>query len=121
MSFSDIQEVPNVPACNVTHKNIKCIYLALGPQSASGLMGKRVNFFSLDWGVASFRISKHASSLLSLLRMAWAGDRSDIFFLLMGFSFTQHRRISQITCCDDYDKKKKIIVVHYYSLLRCSL
>ena len=73
------------------------IYLALGPQSASGLMGKRDNFFSLDWGVASARISKHASSSDSLLRMAWAGDRSDIFFLLIGCSFTQHRRISHIT------------------------
>ena len=71
------------------------LYLGLGPQLASGFSWYLRSFFCLEAGFAPDLASKDTWITGSLLRIAEPGELT--FFLLTGWSFSQHLMISHTT------------------------
>ena len=71
------------------------LYLGLGPQLASGFSWYLRSFFCLEAGFAPDLASKDTWITGSLLRIAEPGEFT--FFLLTGWSFSQHLMISHTT------------------------
>ena len=86
------------------------VYLAFGPQSGSGFSGNLEILIFRDIGFASSKISNETLIFGDFDNMAAAGDRPVFFCSFTGCSFSQHRKMSQIT---RYKQRIQIIAKSY--------